>query len=187
MKPIILSALLAILAGCTTTMESGSACVVEDEYFQVNRAMAWSEDYARISQDPLDAIAPVTLEQLRLEIQAQLEALGFDFVADAADAQMLVSFVVATRQEISSGSYAYPDSYWWGVYGHPMVVIHESTERREAYLAIDLAEAKTSRPLWRGWAQQPVSPANRSNPVPLIKKAVTSILDELPGAARPAG
>ena len=120
-------------------------------------------------------------------VKGALEALGFDFVADAADAQMLVSFVVATRQEISSGSYAYPDSYWWGVYGHPMVVIHESTERREAYLAIDLAEAKTSRPLWRGWAQQPVSPANRSNPVPLIKKAVTSILDELPGAARPAG
>ena len=187
MKNLIICAVVVVLSACTTPMQSGSTCVVEDEYFQAHRSIAWSDDYARISQDPLDAIAPVTLEQIRMEIQAQFTEIGFDFVADAADAEMLVSFVVATRQEISTGAYAYPDGYWWGVYRDPVVVVQSTTtERREAYLAIDLTEARSERPLWRGWAQQPVYDANRNNPAPLIKKAVTSILTELPGAARPA-
>ena len=178
--------LLAIALTACTTIETGSMCIADESYFEGRRSLAWAEDFAQITNDPLDAIAPVTLEQIRMQVEAEFRTLGFDFT-DASQADMIVSFVVATHTEVTRDYYATHGTYWWGVYGRPSVMVQTAEQRKEAFLAIDLAEAGTNRALWRGWAEKPVYPADRNDPTPLIREAVASILTELPGAAKPAG
>lgn len=175
---------MLFLIGACTQIQTGSACVADDDYFIGQRILAWAPEFAQITHDPLDAIAPVTLEQIRRETQRQFELLGYSFTNDVDASDMMLSFVVATRQEIVRGSYAERHPYWWGVYGEPSVVYYNQPVK-EAFLAIDLAESGTNRALWRGWAEKPVTPSDRADPAPLIESAVASILTELPGAARP--
>lgn len=179
----LLLPILCVLGACAQ-ITTGSACVAEDDYFIGQRTLSWAPDFAQITHDPLDAIAPVTLEQIRAETQRQFELLGYEFVSDIEASDMTLSFVVATRQEIVRGSYADRHPFWWGVYGEPSVVYY-AEPIKEAFLAIDLSESSTNRPLWRGWAEKPVTPSDRADPTPLIESAVASILTELPGAARP--
>jgi len=179
--PRIISIFIPILLlNACSTLQSGSTCVVEDDYFAANRNLAWSEDFAKISGDPLNAIGPVTLEQIRLEVERQFGALGYNFTNEQTSVDMRVSFVVATREEIVNGAYVYNDPYCWGNFRHP--VFTSTTERifKEAFLAIDLVDVKTDRSVWRGWAEQPVNGYDRNNPESLIKSAITSILAELP-------
>jgi hypothetical protein len=70
-----------------------------------------------------------------------------------------------------------------GVDQQPVVVGGLQTYK-EAYLAIDLLEAGTLRPLWRGWTEKSVRESDRDEPEPLIRTAIASILAELPGAVR---
>ena len=75
--------------------------------------------------------------------------------------------------------------YWWGRHPHPVLVIQENRTVTDAYLAVDLTDARSGRALWRGWAQQAVSAADRQSPAPLIEQAIGSILEHLPQAALP--
>ena len=173
-----------LTAGCTT-MQTGSSCVVDDAYFTGRQVLAWSADAAKVSQDPTDAIAPVTLEQIKVELERQLTALGYRFVTEPNNAAMTISFVVATHQQQADGSYFYYEGYWWGGHPHPAFVIRENRTVTDAYLAVDLTDARSGRALWRGWAQQAVTAADRRTPAPLIAQAVSSILAHLPQAALP--
>lgn len=173
-----LALFILALTGCTA-MRSGSSCTVEDAYFSSHRTFAWSDDFARVTKDPLDAIAPVTLEQIRAEISAQLQTLGFIVTDNVHSADVMVSFVVATRQEYMGTTYVdyYP---WWGVHRYPVLVQYQGRKASEAFLAIDLQESMTGRPLWRGWAEKSVSPSDRRASEVIIKEAVASILTHLP-------
>lgn len=173
--------MLGLVAAACSTVRSGSSCIVEDAYFSQHRTFAWSDDFGRVTHDPLDAIAPVTLEQIKQEITTQLLALGFLVTDNIHSADVMVSFVVATREELSGATYTdyHP---WWGVYRYPVIVQYDGPADSEAFLAIDLIETGTQRPLWRGWAEKSVTSADRRAPESVIAEAVASILTHLPVA-----
>lgn len=172
--------LISIGFGCTS-MRTGASCTVEDEYFLNHLAFAWAEDFVQISDDPLDAIAPVTVEQIKEEVTHQFEGLGFQFAGDPKDADMLLSFVVATRQEFV-GATPHSIHPWWGVYRYPTSTHYDGRLASEAFLAIDLLEAGTQKPLWRGWAETTVTKSDRQRPETIIRDAVSSILAHLPAS-----
>mgnify|MGYP005730171061 CR=1 FL=1 len=184
MNRLITSITALVLLSSCAGIRTGSVCIAEDEYWAGQQFLAWAEGYAYVGSDPLYAIAPVTVEQIKDEAERQFEMLGYRFTDDAAVADMELSFVVATSEELISISDA-EDTYWWGVAGAPNKGYGGVGSVKEAFLAIDLVDAGSRRPLWRGWAEKTVAPTDREDPMPLIEEAVASILAELPAAARP--
>jgi hypothetical protein len=180
MQRTSLTLFFILLLNACSSVQTGSTCVVEDDYFDENRELTWADEFAKIGGDPLNAIGPVTLEQIKMEVERQFQTLGYNFADDETSADMRISFVVATREEIVRGTYVYHDPYCWGNFRHPDFMSDREQVSKEAFLAIDLVEVNTGRSVWRGWAEKPVNDYDRHNPELLMKEAITSILAELP-------
>ncbi|HXC57949.1 MAG TPA: DUF4136 domain-containing protein [Steroidobacteraceae bacterium] len=173
----LLAATLFLAAACTT-IPAGS-----DRYsganFDAYRTYAW------ISNDPLVKLAgtqqdvsALTVRRLREAIEAELSAKNYKKVDAAAQADFVVAFSVGTRDRLDAQSYPLPYRGPWEWESHHNDV--EVNTYVEGTLSVDVFDGASKQPVWHGWATKVITNEDKSNPAPVIQRAVSTILAPFP-------
>ena len=109
------------------------------------RAYAWGSGDADVSGDPRLDANPFFDSRVRSAVEQQLVAKGFQKVSPDS-AELLINYHAAICERVDvlsvNGECGYEDSYETRV-----------IEYDEGTLILDIAEARTGKVVWRGWAQ----------------------------------
>jgi len=172
----------ALLTGCAT-IRTGSH---QDESvsFSQYRTFAWIADNPLIlgaGEQP--AISPLSQKKIVQAIEDELSNKGFTYLANADQADFVMSYTVGTREKIDATSYpsAYRGEWGWHLHGryyYQTEVVHRTYT--EGTLSIDIFDGNTKQPIWHGWATKTISTSDRENPSPSIQKAVAGIIEQFP-------
>ncbi len=172
----------ALLSGCAT-VNSGS-------HHDESATFGHYQTFAWIADDPLivgaggqAAISPLSQKKITVAIENALNEKGFTHTANPDQADFVVAYTVGTRERIDARSYpnAYQGAWGWHMYGryyYQTEVVHRTYT--EGTLGIDIFDGKTNQPVWHGWARKSVTSADRNDPSPAIRKAVTAIIKRFP-------
>lgn len=129
---------------------------------------------------------PLVAERAKDAILSGLEAKGYRYVSDSAQADFAVDFTLGSRERVDIHTYPQPYAwpwygygrYWWGYpyWGTGVSV----TRYREGTLSIDVFDAKTHRPVWHGWAKKALTHEDIVHSRTSIRKAVDAVLAKFP-------
>lgn len=115
----------------------------------------------------------------------QLQMRGL--VRDDADPDLLVNFIGATKEKISSRPTATPSAYYgrsrygtWGGYGVGMGSSTEVVQRTEGTLSVDIVDAERDELVWEGAATAVVTDEMRRNLREGLTSAIRDIFAEFP-------
>jgi hypothetical protein len=128
-------------------------------------------------------VSPLLEGRLLKAASATLTAKGMRFVANAEQADVVISFAIGARDKIRVDSY--PANYrgrgaWgWGAPYYQEVDVRNYTE---GTLSIDIFNVKKRQPIWHGWAVKTISENDRGNET-VVKEIVAKILEEFPPQA----
>ncbi len=171
-----------LLSGCAT-IKTGSHHD-ESQSFNNYRTFAW------IAENPLvlgvgeqPPISPLSRHKIVEAIKDELGKKGFTYLANADNADFVISYSVGTREKIDARSYpsVYQGEWGWHIYGryyYQTEIVHRSYT--EGTLGIDVFDGATKQPVWHGWATKTISPSDRENPSSSIRKAVAGIFQRFP-------
>ncbi len=166
-----------LLAGCAAMSVSSQKYPQAD--FSGYRSYAW------IAEDPLirpqgtePQISALTARRIREAIEAELASKGYTAVTEPSGADFVLAFTVGTRDRIDATSYPMPyrGPWRWSWYADET----DLRVYREGTLSIDIFDGATKQPVWHGRARKEVTSSDVSDPGPVIKQAVTSILKQFP-------
>ncbi len=176
MRPVLTCLMLAIAATAPLAPAFAAPALTAEKSpeFRGYRTYSW------VFQQPPAGLNPGVYEAVKASIDRQLAKKGY-LQADAGD--MAVAFWLGRRDRIEKTD--------WGAYGGDIYTRMGVTPATggdsghavtDGTLAIDLYDAATKRPVWRGTAVEelPASGADQK----LIDKAVGGALEPLPAAAR---
>ena len=168
------------LSGCATSISTHTD-------YDARVSFSDYQSYAWISEEPLItapgmavAASPFLEGRIQQAIRNELDAQGFRFAADPADADFVVSFSVAARRDISVDSYpvAYRTGWRWGTtYIGDSVTVDDSTE---GMLSIDFFDQKTKSPIWHGVARKNLTTADEKLQSSIVRDAVREVLKSFP-------
>jgi hypothetical protein len=194
---LILAAASLALSGCATAKFTA-------DYDQTHNFGAY-KTYAWAGEKPMTVLGraevpPIIEQRIAAEIRASLEAKGYRYTENLADADFGVSFTVGRRD--STEVVSSPEYFWvnqtnwrWGrVYypAYPGVVrrpVAVTTTEVKAYsegtLAIDIYDVAGKSPVWHGAATKTVersgsAPAARKASTEKVRAAVDRILEDFP-------
>jgi len=145
----LLAAVPLVVAGACATVSVGAdheAGVRFDQY----RTFGWEAQDALPVGDPRLDNNPFFDSRVRGAVELELAAKGLRLVTDTPD--LLIHYHASVQQRIDvikrdeSRGYITPD------YGQPSTVV----EFEEGTIIVDVADAKSKKILWRGWAQTDV-------------------------------
>jgi hypothetical protein len=115
----------------------------------------------------------------------QLQLRGL--VRDDADPDLLVNFIGATREKITSRPTATPSMYYgrsrygtWGGYGIGMGNTTEIVQRTEGTLSVDIVDAERDELVWEGAATAVITESMRKNRREGLTAAIRDIFKEFP-------
>lgn len=133
--------------------------------------------YSRCPHRTSGSITPDTI-LIREAIEAELAVKGYTSVAAPAEADFVVAFTVGTRERIDATSYpvAYRGPWRWNWYAAET----DLRVYREGTLSIDIFDGATKQPVWHGRARKAITSSDVSDPGPVIKQGVMSILKQFP-------
>lgn len=124
-------------------------------------------------------------QQLIAATSRELEALGL--TRDDANPELLVNFLLATREKIESRPTASPSVYYgrarygtWGGYGIGYGNTTEVVQRTEGTLTIDIIDGERKELVWEGAATARVTDDMRENRRAVIDAAVRDIFAQFP-------
>lgn len=166
-----------LLAACASLSVSSHRYPQAD--FSGYRSYAW------IAADPLirpdeskDQISALTIRQIREAVESDLAEKGYTNTGAPANADFVVAFTVGTRDRIDAQSYPVPyrGPWEWNWYGNGM----DLRVYREGTLSIDIFDGRSRQPVWHGRARKIITGADESDPGPVIRQAVASILRKFP-------
>jgi hypothetical protein len=167
-----------ILATACTTIPVGS-----DRYsgaaFDSYRTFAWISDEPLIrSAGNQQDISALSVRRIHESIEANLSSKNYKKVDAPAQADFVVAFTVGTRDRLDAQ--AYPPPYrgpwqWELGYNSLQVITY-----LEGTLSIDVFDGASKQPVWHGWATKVITNEDKSNPEPVIQRAVTRILRAFP-------
>ena len=129
---------------------------------------------------------PFVTERAREAILSALEAKGYRYVDTLAAADFAVDFTIGAHQRLSVRTYPEPFGGPWpwygpGWWGYPYWGTGVSVSQyREGTLSIDMFDARTHRPVWHGWARQPLSGDDLEHSGESIRTAVDAVLAKFP-------
>ncbi|MDJ0979764.1 MAG: DUF4136 domain-containing protein [Erythrobacter sp.] len=196
-KPIVLALVASLaLAACASTASFSSDFDAEQD-FSAYKTFSWAGD------SPMtvfgEALIPPTAEpKIARAIQGELEAKGYRYVADRAEADFAVSFTVGTRSEervtqVPTRFYGNAANWRWGrpyypglypaLYPQPATV-SEVRVYNKGTLAIDIFDVERRSPVWHGAGVKTLSGSQLDRvtlPEPEVLRAgVASILEDFP-------
>jgi hypothetical protein len=167
-----------LLAACAS-MRVGS-----DQHPQADfsgyRTFAWMAEAPAGGSGQVQ-LSALTLRRIREAVEGELSAKGYRHAAGAGAADFLVSFTVGTRERMESRTRSIPiqeqgPSRQWSWLD---VDVHF---HQEGTLSIDIFDGASAQPVWHGWATKTVTDADQADPGPVIQRAVSQILEKLPGS-----
>lgn len=170
-------ALLLLVAACATTK-------VDTDYYEPF-SFAGHDTFAWISEHPMVAhsvdVSPFAEGRIQQSIINTLEQKGIRYVADPADAKLLIGFSVSAKEKISVTPAPYPGPYWggypWvGAYYHG-VDVHQYAQGR---LTIDIFDTEGQLPIWHGSATRNVGIDDEVKGKGKANETVGAILAEFP-------
>ena len=131
------------------------------------------------------SIRSLESQQLIAATSRELEALGL--ARDDSNPDLLVNFMVATKEKIESRPTAGPSVYYgrsrygtWGGYGVGYGNTTEVVQRTEGTLTIDIVDADRKELVWEGAATARVTDSMRENQRAVIDAAVRDIFAQFP-------
>jgi hypothetical protein len=202
---IAIAAASLALAGCATTNFSADYDQAHD--FSAYKSFAWA------GEKPMTVLGsaqvpPVVEQRIASEVRSALEAKGYRYTEQLADADFGVSFTVGRRDAtkvISSPEYFWVNQTNWrwgrayypaytGVYRRPVGVtaansVAVTTKEVKAYsegtLAIDIYDVASKSPVWHGAGTRTVERTGRPSAAAKattekVRSAVTRILEDFP-------
>lgn len=126
---------------------------------------------------------PLNAKRIEAAIRSELEAKGFEFSEDLAQADIAIDFTLSAQERTDIASYPVEWRLGWhwgrGYFGEALDV----RQYREGTLAIDVFEARHHEPVWHGWAKKPLSEADLKDPGPGLRQAVAAVLAHFPPGA----
>ncbi len=129
--------------------------------------------------------SPISLQDLRDDIQRDLNARGYHRDDGRADLSVAYYMGVHNRLEVTNYGYGYPFWGWgwrwgpgWG--GWPA---QQVTQYEQGTIIVDVLDASGRRLLWRGMAHVPV-PGDEQDYPKVIADGVNAIMKQFPGRAK---
>lgn len=206
-KPWLASAVSLSLAACSTTA-SFTSDFDDQQDFASYKTFAWADE-SPMTIYGKKRIPPTVEPKIARAIKAELEAKGFRYVADRANADFAVSFSVGTRTEtdvVQSPTYFYSNAtnWRWGTPYYPAaaraypraayparvttatpVTVNSVESYTEGTLAIDIFDVDRKSPVWHGAGVKTLNQSDmKSNPGALdpqkIREGVAKILKGFP-------
>lgn len=175
---------LAIIAGCATTIETG-AHFDEAADFGAYETFSWIAERPYIGGDPAVRPTPAVETAIDSAIRHQLEKRGYRFVRDRDSADFVVAYTIGAREQIRPEDY--PSDFRgfmsWHVPGS-LQAVHDPYPHTytEGTLSVDLFDRASGRPVWHGWAQKTITPADRRDPEASVSRGLDRIFREFPRA-----
>jgi hypothetical protein len=178
---IILSVL--VFVSCTTQPK-----VETDHQADFDFSALKTFDVADTKQDSKDSIlvSPFTLSHIHSALEGEL-AKRYQSAATGAKPDFIVSYHVVIEEKIDPRSY--DDLYGFGYYGrgyrYPSPFFHGINTGLRVYnqgsLIIDIVDAKTEKPIWRGVSEKRLSrsmaPQQQRE---VLSRAVTEVIAQFP-------
>ncbi|MDR7090098.1 DUF4136 domain-containing protein [Cellvibrio fibrivorans] len=181
---VLLVALSALVfAGCTTQPR-----VETDHQADFDFSSLKTFDVAETKQDTKDSIlvSPFTLSHIHSALEGEL-GKRYQNAATGAKPDFIVSYHVVIEEKIDPRSY--DDLYGFGYYGrpyrYPSPFFHGPGTGLRVYnqgsLIIDVVDAKTEKPIWRGVSEKRLSrsmaPQQQRE---VLSRAVTEVIAQFP-------
>ena len=171
-----LVALLLPLAACTGMRATSDRFPGAD--LSGYRTFAWiAEDPQILARGAESPISSLTARRIRVAVEAAMLAKGYRMEA-AADADIVLAFIVGTRDRIEAQSYPFDYRGPWLWHGHGEG--RDLRVYREGTLTIEVFDRTSRQPVWRGTTTKEVTSADAANPGPAIQEAVAAILAKFP-------
>lgn len=184
MATLVAIIFLGAIAGCATTMDSGSHCTVEEGFLRAQRTFAWSEEGAVDLIDESGYVSPAIIERLKKSVIRELGLKGFRWIESPSvenPVDMTVQIYLRTRREVVSTT-AYGRSRGPCVYpnceqatrtnGLPINI------QTTGFLAADVFYQGEA--IWRGWIERLLYPSDRDEAEAIITEAVPKLFEKLP-------
>lgn len=175
---------LLIFAGCTT-----QPYVETDHQAEYDFSVLKTFAVAETKQDTKESIliSPFTLSHIHSALEGELSK-RYQSVASGAKPDFIVNYHVVVEEKIDPRSY--DDLYGYGFYGrgyyrypHPFFLGPNAGLRvyNQGSLIIDIIDAKTEKPIWRGVSEKRLSrgmaPQQQRE---VLSRAVTEVMAYFP-------
>jgi hypothetical protein len=171
MRALFLTTVLVLLAGCASQKIFSEHDSGTD--FGAYRSFAWIAPHPLLV--PAAAVVHPQMETyLMASTRANLEARGYTFAPDPAAAQFLVGFAVGTPVGVDAA--AYPADVAEKLIWRPA----SSSADGARWLKIDVYDASTRAPVWRGTVRRDITGRDQANAEAVVRRVVDDVLARFP-------
>ena len=171
-----------VLAGCATPIAKGSHCLVEPGYLADETTFSWFSEPAVELDDKTGYVSPAMLKILEDAVVARLNAKGFRLVDPTEmdqEADVQIALNLRTRRELysmtSNESTCLTTDCWERI---DMGSNVRMDVRTVGFLSADVYHL--GEPIWRGWVERSLSPADRDSGEVVIDEAVPALFESFP-------
>ena len=169
---------LALGLGACASQPTGYSDFDRETDFSGYRSFAW------ISANPLvvasvDPVNPALEGIIMDEVKSYLEARGFRFADNVANADMVIGFSVGGNETLRST--VYPGQYRQDVIiGQTMRTEVHAQDSTEGGIVIDVFDRESKQKKWMGWALRELTMNDLRELRPAVRELVSVILDHFP-------
>jgi Domain of unknown function (DUF4136) len=193
MKPIFAAwAVLALaVSGCASTFKAQYDHDPEQDFSKYHK-FAWISEHPMKIAETVNPPSPLLEGRIMKALEAGLAEKGFEKADDPADADIVISFTIGSRENIRVDSYpdmtfgygmGYPAHWGWGASYYCCQTNTQVTHYNTGTLAVDIFDESERRPVWHGHASKSITDTDRKNVDATVKAAVDAILDGFPPKA----
>ena len=174
--------LVYLLAGCATSLQTGSHCTVDDNFLNAQSTYSWHEALAVTLVDETGYISPTIMAQLELSLRQALRNKGLEY-RDAASTNNLSDLTIAVslriRRELysvdTSSSTCSHEGCWERI---DMGSNTRMDLRTTGFLSADAYYR--NEPIWRGWVERWLYPSDRDKALEVLGEALPALFQTFP-------
>ncbi len=151
------------------------------------RNYAFADEHVVNTDHPSAFGNPLNADRLRVAIEANMAAKGFQKATDRKSADCVVGYAMGTRQVFDDFygdmgiGWGWGGGWGWGRRGFGGGFYDGPYVRDETRIAIDIFDAKSRTPIWHASVSQSVSDLTGPNAVEKINAATNAIFTKFPG------
>ena len=183
MKTFISIALVLMLVGCQTPMQSGSQCTVEPGSISNENLYSWRSDVAVDLDDATGYVGPLAVKAIEAAVVKELGNKGLELSDRTSgafsSADLEVSLLLRTRRELvafeNNASVCTHSDCWERIDTGSQTRMEIRTI---GFLAADVFYK--GEPIWRGWVETYLFPKDRDAAEKVIGKAIPRLFETFP-------